>query len=74
MLFRSALQRLPAGIASMASMLAPVIGVGAAWIQLGERPSHIELMGMLLIALALVTISVITIRKHSEVGVAQGQE
>ena len=74
LLWLYALQRLNAGIASMASMLAPVIGVGAAWIQLGERPSHIELLGMLLIALALVTISVITIRKHTEVDVAQGQE
>jgi drug/metabolite transporter (DMT)-like permease len=73
-LWTYALQRLPAGVASMASMLAPVIGVGAAWIQLGERPSPIELIGMLLIALALVTISAITIRKHAEVDVAQGQE
>lgn len=73
-LWTYALQRLPAGVASMASMLAPVIGVGAAWIQLGERPSHIELIGMLLIALALVTISVIAIKKHAEVDVAQGQE
>jgi drug/metabolite transporter (DMT)-like permease len=73
-LWTYALQRLPAGVASMASMLAPVIGVGAAWVQLGERPSHIELIGMLLIALALIMISVITIRKHTEVDVAQGQE
>jgi drug/metabolite transporter (DMT)-like permease len=73
-LWTYALQRLPAGVASMASMLAPVIGVGAAWVQLGERPSHIELIGMLLIALALVTISAVTIKKHAEVGVAQGQE
>jgi drug/metabolite transporter (DMT)-like permease len=69
-----ALQRLPAGVASMASMLAPVIGVSAAWIQLGERPSPIELLGMLFIALALVTISTITIRKHQQVDVAEGQE
>lgn len=69
-----ALQRLPAGVASMASMLAPVIGVSAAWIQLGERPSPIELLGMLFIALALVMISTITIRKHQQVDVAEGQE
>jgi drug/metabolite transporter (DMT)-like permease len=69
-----ALQRLPAGVASMASMLAPVIGVSAAWIQLGERPSTMELFGMLSIAIALVIISAITIRKHTEVDVAQGQE
>ena len=69
-----ALQRLPAGVASMASMLAPVIGVSAAWVQLGERPSQIELLGMLFIALALVTISTITIRKHQAIDPAQGQE
>lgn len=69
-----ALQRLPAGVASMASMLAPVIGVSAAWVQLGERPSQIELLGMLFIALALVTVSTITIRKHQAIDPAQGQE
>ena len=69
-----ALQRLPAGVASMASMLAPVIGVSAAWLQLGERPTPIELVGMLFIAFALVTISTITIRKHQSVDPAQGQE
>ena len=69
-----ALQRLPAGVASMASMLAPVIGVSAAWVQLGERPSNIELTGMLFIALALVIISAITIRKHQTIDPAQGQE
>jgi len=69
-----ALQLLPAGVASMASMLAPVIGVSAAWVQLGERPSQIELLGMLFIALALVTISTITIRKHQAIDSAQGQE
>jgi drug/metabolite transporter (DMT)-like permease len=73
-LWTYALQRLPAGVASMASMLAPVIGVASAWWQLGERPSQTELIGMLLIAMALVTISTITIRKHKEVDVAQGQE
>ncbi len=69
-----ALQRLPAGVASMASMLAPVIGVVAAWVQLGERPGNVELTGMLFIALALVIISAITIRKHQAVDSAQGQE
>lgn len=73
-LWMYALQRLPAGVASMASMLAPVIGVASAWLQLGERPSHIELIGMLFIALALVVISAITIRKHQSIDPAQGQE
>ncbi|MBC7755520.1 MAG: EamA family transporter [Bdellovibrio sp.] len=73
-LWMYALQRLPAGIASMASMLIPVIAVACAWLQLGERPNQIELAGMGLIALALVIISTITIRKHQAVNVAQGQE
>ena len=73
-LWTYALQRLPAGVASMASMLAPVIGVAAAWWQLNEQPSQMELIGMLFIALALVTISTITIRKHQAIDVAQGQE
>lgn len=73
-LWTYALQRLPAGIASMASMLIPVIAVICAWLQLGERPNKIELAGMCFIALALVIISTITIRKHQQVNVAQGQE
>ena len=74
LLWLYALQRLNAGIASMASMLAPVIGVLSAWLQLNEVPSKQELIGMLLIAFALVIISAISIRKHQQVDAAQGQE
>jgi drug/metabolite transporter (DMT)-like permease len=74
LLWLYALQRLNAGIASMASMLAPVIGVLAAWVQLNEVPSKQELVGMGLIALALVIISAISIRKHQQVDAMQGQE
>ncbi len=73
-LWMYALQRLPAGIASMASMLIPLVAVACAWLQLGERPNPIELAGMCFIALALVIISTITIRKHQQVEVAQGQK
>jgi drug/metabolite transporter (DMT)-like permease len=69
-----ALQRLPAGVASMASMLAPVIGVLAAWVQLDEVPNNNELIGMVLIALSLVIISIVSIRKHTQIDPAQGQE
>lgn len=69
-----ALQRLQAGVASMASMLAPVIGVIAAWIQLNEVPDTYELIGMVFIALSLITISFISIRKHTQIDPAQGQE
>jgi drug/metabolite transporter (DMT)-like permease len=58
----------------MASMLAPVIGVLAAWLQLNEVPDTYELIGMVFIALSLITISIISIRKHTQIDVAQGQE
>jgi drug/metabolite transporter (DMT)-like permease len=52
------LRRLPAGSAGIATLAAPVIGVTAAWLQLGERPSAGEAAGMALIisALAIVTV------------------
>lgn len=69
-----ALQRLQAGVASMASMLAPVIGVLSAWLQLNEVPNTYELIGMLLIALSLVIISIVSIRKHTQIDPAMGQD
>lgn len=51
-----ALSRLSAGIASLGTLANPVIGVLAAWVQLGERPSSTEAMGMLLILSALMVI------------------
>ena len=74
LLWLYALQILPAGVASMASMLAPVIGVLAAWIQLNEVPNRMELIGMVLIALSLVIISFVSIKKHAPVDPAIGQE
>lgn len=73
-LWAYALQRLPAGSASMATMLAPIIGVLSAWLQLGEVPSTVELVGMIFVALALVIISVVTIKKHHAIDMAEGQE
>jgi drug/metabolite transporter (DMT)-like permease len=51
------LRHLTAGAAGIATLATPVIGVTAAWIQLGERPSTGETAGMALIlsALAIVT-------------------
>jgi drug/metabolite transporter (DMT)-like permease len=62
LLWLFALQRLPAGVASMGSMLAPVIGVVAAWIQLNEVPDQMEITGMGLIIFSLVLISVLMMR------------
>lgn len=57
LLWLYALKSLEAGVASMISLLAPVIGVLAAWIQLKEQPLPSELWGMLLIIVALFIIS-----------------
>lgn len=69
-----ALNRLPAGVASMNSLLIPVIAVVAAWIQLGETPSLSEGIGMILIACALATISILAMRKHEAPDPAMGQD
>ena len=74
LLWLYALQRLAAGVASMTSMLAPLIGVLAAWIQLAEQPSKNEIIGMLLIAVALLVISLHAIKAHDEVDPTMGQD
>ncbi len=56
-LWMYALRRLPAGTAGMALLANPLVGVSAAWLQLGERPGTIELVGMLLVGIALVLIA-----------------
>lgn len=48
------LSRLPAGVAGIASLATPVVGVLSAAIQLHEIPSATELAGMVLIVVALV--------------------
>jgi len=48
-----ALSRLPAGVAGLGTLAAPVIGVLAARIQLGEEPRALEAVGMVLIIGAL---------------------
>ena len=52
------LRRLSAGAAGIATLAAPVIGVTAAWVQLGERPSAGEAAGMALIIGALTIVTV----------------
>lgn len=50
------LQRLPATISGLSSLLVPIVGVIAAWIQLSERPSSSELAGMIVILFALAAV------------------
>jgi drug/metabolite transporter (DMT)-like permease len=54
------LSRLPAGVAGIASLATPVVGVLAAAMQLREIPSTGELIGMVLIVVALVVNAVST--------------
>ena len=74
LLWLYALQRLSAGVASMSSMLAPVIGVLAAWVQLNEVPNTTEFIGMTFIAMSLLIISIVSIRKHTPIDPAMGQD
>lgn len=48
------IERLSATSAGISSLLAPVVSVLAAWIQLHEQPGIPELIGMALIVTALV--------------------
>jgi len=53
MLFYYALRRMSAGMTGLGTLATPVLGVLFAWLQLGERPSAMEAIGMLLIAVGL---------------------
>jgi drug/metabolite transporter (DMT)-like permease len=48
-----ALRVLSAGRAGLGTLATPVVGVVAAWIQLGERPGPAQTIGMALIVAAL---------------------
>lgn len=74
LLWLYALRLLPAGVASMISLLAPVIGVLAAWLELHEVPSQLEMTGMTLIVSALAIIAINGMRRHEAVDPAIGQE
>jgi drug/metabolite transporter (DMT)-like permease len=54
LLWMFVLDKLSAGAAGLGVLLNPVIAVLAAWIQLGERPTPLESMGMVILALALI--------------------
>lgn len=74
LLWLYALRNLAAGTASMVSLLAPVIGVLAAWLQLGEVPSRIEALGMLFIGFSLSLIAYMGMRRHESPDPAIAQE
>ena len=47
-------QRLPANVAGLGSLITPMVSVLLAWLILGERPDAAELAGIVAIAIALV--------------------
>jgi drug/metabolite transporter (DMT)-like permease len=47
------LQRLPATVSGLSSLIVPVIGIVAAWLELGERPGLAESIGIVLILIGL---------------------
>lgn len=49
-------KRLPANIAGLGSLIAPLVGVLFAWVLLGERPDTAEFIGIATIAVALIGI------------------
>lgn len=57
-LWAYALHSLPAGAAGIGTLAIPVVGVIAAWIQLGEAPALLEGVGMTLIIVALAVLAV----------------
>lgn len=57
MLWMYALNNLEAGTASLATLAAPPIAIVASAVHFGERPGPVELTGMGLIVLALLTLS-----------------
>jgi drug/metabolite transporter (DMT)-like permease len=68
------LHRLPAGTTSLSSLGIPVIAIISSWIQFGEQVGQSELIGMLLIGLALAILSYLSIRRHEEPEPMTGQE
>lgn len=68
------LHRLPAGTTSLASLAIPVIAAASSALQLGERLRPAELLGMILIGLALAVNAWDTGRRQRVVEPAMGQE
>ncbi len=52
------LDALPARDASMGTLANPVVGVLAAWVQLGEAPSPLSMLGMILIVAGLIALTI----------------
>ena len=56
------LDRMPAGLAGLSALAIPAVSVLSSWVELGERPSAAESLGMLCIAVALGLVRVVALR------------
>lgn len=65
------LQRIPASTLSLTSLVIPVLAAIASWIQFGERPQSLEMVGMLIIGVALATMSLYSIWKAQRLQVRE---
>lgn len=59
-----AVHHLSATVAGMAALGVPIVSVVSGWVQLGEHPAPVELAGMVLIAVALITLSLRSMRRQ----------
>jgi drug/metabolite transporter (DMT)-like permease len=50
-------ERLPASVAGLSSLAVPIVGIGLAWVLLGEQPSPQECVGIALICAALAIVN-----------------
>jgi drug/metabolite transporter (DMT)-like permease len=57
------LKHVSAGVASLAILAAPLIGLIASALQLGERPRGVEAAGLVLLVLALVLVGPLAVRQ-----------
>jgi drug/metabolite transporter (DMT)-like permease len=57
------LSHAPAGVTGLNTLAIPVIAVIASWLQLGERPTPHELLGMVLIGVALALLAWLGLRR-----------
>ena len=69
-----ALHALPAGMAGLGTLSIPIVGVVAAWIQLGEVPTLVEGIGMALIIGALAVLAAHGLRAGRRQAAAAGGE
>ncbi|HQH22543.1 MAG TPA: DMT family transporter, partial [Thermoleophilia bacterium] len=69
-----ALHALPAGAAGLGTLSIPVVGVLAAWVQLGETPTAVEGAGMALIIAALAVLAAYGLLAGRDRPVAAGEE